>query len=263
MSLVRLTPVPHKKVWGSRHLQPWFPNPEEPVGEFWFEGVKNSPLLIKFLFTSQKLSVQVHPDDEYARRHHGSRGKTEMWHVLRAEPGAKIAAGFRTAIQPEELAAAARSGEILDLLNWVEAREGDTFFIPAGTVHAIGEGLALCEIQQNSDLTYRLYDYGRPRELHLERAAEVSHLGPHAARPMIEGNTLVSCEYFSTEKIRIAGTGVHRRGRDRKAWWIVLDGAVEIGGQRGRPGDVFYAPEGEGELTLSGDAVLLRTHAPA
>ena len=126
------------------------------------------PLLVKLLFTSDNLSVQVHPGDAYAREHHNSRGKTEMWHILRAEPEAKIALGLRERVTPERLREAAQSGEIMELLNWVPARPGDTFFVPAGTIHAIGGGLALCEMQQHSDITYRLYDYGRPRELHLE-----------------------------------------------------------------------------------------------
>src|SRR6266849_1343486 len=144
--LERRTPrlVP-KKEWGA---------------EVWFEGSSDIPLLVKYIFTTAKLSVQVHPDDAYARSQGSPRGKTEMWHVLSAQPGAKIAAGFREAISEQRLREAALTGEIVDLLAWHEACPGDTFFIPAGTVHAIGEGLTLWEIQQNSDLTYRLYDYG-------------------------------------------------------------------------------------------------------
>ena len=180
MAPLRLTPSFREKIWGSTRLEPWFPNSERKIGEVWFEGVDHLPLLIKFLFTSEKLSVQVHPDDDYARVHHDSRGKTEMWHILAAEPGARIAAGFREPITTDQLTAAALSGEIEDLLAWFEAMPGDTFFIPAGTVHAIGAGLVLCEIQQHSDVTYRLYDYGRPRELHLDQRS--SRLRPHVTR---------------------------------------------------------------------------------
>src|SRR6476660_7140505 len=158
--VTRLTPRFVPKVWGSIHLEPWFPNASEKIGEVWFEplpGASALPLLIKFLFTTEPLSVQVHPE-----------GKTEMWHILAAEPGAKIAAGFREPITGQRLRESALSGEIEQLLEWFEARPGDTFFIPAGTVHAIGAGLVLCEIQQHSDLTYRLFDYGRRRELHLD-----------------------------------------------------------------------------------------------
>ena len=169
----RIEPRFLEKIWGSTRLEPWFRNRDQKIGEVCFDA---DPLLIKFIFTAEKLSVQVHPADDYARLHHNSRGKTEMWHILAAEPGAQIAAGFRRPITSDELDAAARSGEIENLLQWFDARPGDTFFIPAGTVHAIGAGLTLCEIQQHSDITYRLYDYGRPRELHLDRAIAVSDL---------------------------------------------------------------------------------------
>src|ERR1700692_4677210 len=164
---VRLTRRFVPKVWGSTRLEPWFPDSAEKIGEVWFEGPPKPPLLIKFLFTTEPLSVQVHPE-----------GKTEMWHILAADPGAKIAAGSREKITEQRLRESALSGEIENLLEWFEARPGDTFFIPAGTVHAIGAGLALCEIQQWSDITYRLYDYGRPRELHLPQALTVSTRGP-------------------------------------------------------------------------------------
>src|SRR5579872_6074020 len=156
----RLTPSFREKPWGSTHLAPWFPNPATRIGEVWFE-TDALPVLVKFLFTTEKLSVQVHPEDDYARTHHDSRGKTEMWHILAAEPGAKIAAGFREGLSAEQLKSASLSGEIEQMLEWFDASPGDTFFIPAGTVHAIGAGLTLCEIQQHSDITYRLYDYGR------------------------------------------------------------------------------------------------------
>src|ERR1700687_5996835 len=193
--LTRLTPRFVPKVWGSTHLEPWYPNTAEKIGEVWFEGVPNLPLLIKFLYTTEPLSVQVHPE-----------GKTEMWHILAAEPGAKIAAGFRQPITEERLRASALSGEIEELLEWHEARPGDTFFIPAGTVHAIGAGLALCEIQQWSDVTYRLFDYGRPRELHFDEGTRVSQLGPHPARQNAREGVLVACPFFTTEKVRVDGS---------------------------------------------------------
>ncbi len=152
---------------------PWYLNSaQKKIGEVWFEA--DLPLLVKFVFTSERLSVQVHPNDEFAAAHENSRGKTEMWYVLRADPGARLAIGFREAISRERLRESALSGEIEQLLNWIEVQAGDAFFVPAGTVHAIGGGLALCEIQQHSDITYRLYDYGRPRELHLDKAMQVA-----------------------------------------------------------------------------------------
>lgn len=218
----RLTPSFREKIWGKTHLEPWYRNSDRKIGEVWFEGVDDLPLLVKFIFTSAKLSVQVHPGDDYAAKHHASRGKTEMWHVLAAEPGAKVAAGFRQPISQQRLKEASLSGEIEDLLEWFEARPGDTFLIPARTVHAIGAGLVMCEIQQNSDITYRLFDYGRPRELHLDHAAAVSHLGPHAARA-----DHVSCDYFTTSQMPIAP---HTPPRDTFELLIVIEDRGEIAG---------------------------------
>jgi mannose-6-phosphate isomerase len=238
--LTRLTPRLVPKVWGSKHLEPWFPDASEKIGEVWFEAAEPLPLLVKFLFTTEALSVQVHPE-----------GKTEMWHILAADPGAKIAAGFREPITEERLRASALSGEIEDLLQWFEARPGDTFFIPAGTVHAIGAGLTLCEIQQHSDITYRLFDYGRPRELHLDEGARVSKLGPHAARSAREG-VLVSCAFFTTEKLRVDDR-VSRNARIV----ILLDGTLKIDGQTALAGEVWYTDEA---IELAGEATVLLVH---
>ena len=213
---------------------------------------------MKFLFTSDKLSVQVHPDDAYAAQHHNSRGKTEMWHVLAAEPGAKIAAGFREAVSAEELRAAALSGEIEELLAWHEARPGDTFFIPAGTVHAIGAGLTLCEIQQHSDITYRLYDYGRPRELHLDRSLAVSRREPQAARVQASieagGEELVCCEHFKVTRHECQGTIEFLHPPDLL---IAIDGEGNIGSERVHSGEVWYSAPGTTPFEVSGRLTLL------
>jgi mannose-6-phosphate isomerase len=216
------------KIWGSKDLEPWFPNPTEPIGEVWFPA---GELLIKFLFTTQNLSVQVHPNDAYAALHDQSRGKTEMWHILRAAPDAKVALGFTHPIGREEFREAAGSGAIVDSLEWLPVRPGDTFFVPAGTVHAIGGGLALCEIQQNSDITYRVFDYGRDRGLHLEKALEVSDLGRH---PGASAGPFVECEYFVTDKVRVDSPRQLTGG-----YVIVLDGAGKIDGQDFQPGTVW------------------------
>jgi mannose-6-phosphate isomerase len=250
--MTRLTPIFKEKVWGSTHLAPLFPNSQHKIGEVWFEGVDDLPVLIKFLFTTEKLSVQVHPDDVYARVHHDSRGKTEMWHVLRAEPGAQIAAGFRETITPERLRESSLSGEIEKLLQWFDAAAGDTFFIPAGTVHAIGAGLTLCEIQQHSDVTYRLYDYGRPRELHLDQAIEVSSLGPCEARRTPKDQVLVSCPYFTTSKLYIDGPGKHTGSANTTELLVVLDGSGTLGGHPIAAGEVWHLEAGVPEIELSG-----------
>jgi len=249
-----------KPEWGSTRLEPWFPNSSEKIGEMWFEEPGDA-LLIKFLFTTGKLSVQVHPDDTYARVHHDSRGKTEMWHVLAAEPGAQIAAGFREEITPERLRTSAVSGEIEHLLAWHDASPGDTFFIPAGTVHAIGGGLVLCEIMENCDLTYRLYDYGRPRELHLDHAARVSHLGPAAARQQARGGLLVDCPYFTTEKHHFSGS-LRLDAPDRVQTLVVLAGDLHVENQDARTGQVLRAEADSSPLDLIGSATFLRILTP-
>ena len=150
MPPIRLTQTPYDKVWGSPALAPWFPAYEGgKVGEVWLTHQPALPLLFKFLFTTERLSVQVHPDDDFAGRHENSRGKTEMWRILRADPGAEIALGFTHRLTRERAMEAAKSGEIVDLLQWIPVAPGETYFVPAGTVHAIGAGIALCEIQHS------------------------------------------------------------------------------------------------------------------
>jgi len=191
-----LTPQFVERIWGSASLAPWFPSPPPspgglPYGEVWFGG---ESLLIKFLFPAEKLSVQVHPPDSYANAHEGCCGKTEMWHIMRAEPGAKIALGFREPVTPEAARAAAHDGSIMELLEWREVRRGDTFMIPAGTVHAMGEGLVVAEVQQVSDITYRLYDYGRGRPLHIDKGFDVAELKPYKRCD-------TRCSYFETQTV--------------------------------------------------------------
>lgn len=248
MPLERLKPRLVERVWGSAQLEPWFAGTGSKIGEVWFEGTAASPLLIKFLFTTDKLSVQVHPGDAYAARHHsGSPGKTEMWHVLAAEPGGQIAAGLREPVSAERLRTAALSGEIEELLQWHPAAVGDTFFIPAGTIHTIGPGLVLCEIQQNSDLTYRLYDYGRPRELHLDHALAVSRREPASPRQPRDADPLVECEYFTVRR-KLPASPAHG-----PQFFIAISGQGRVGGQPLCAGEVITSSdplEVEGSLSL-------------
>jgi mannose-6-phosphate isomerase len=258
MAPLRLTPSFREKVWGATHLEPWFPNSERKIGEAWFEGVAGLPLLVKFIFTSQKLSIQVHPGDDYARKHHDSPGKTEMWHILAAEPGARVAAGFRAPLSADQLKAAAISGEIEELLQWFGAKPGHTFFIPAGTVHAIGGGLVLCEIQQNSDVTYRLYDYGRARELHLDRALAVSARTPYAALQKPVGDVLVASEYFTTSKLVIDAPVNHAPKLEDFELLIVIQGTGSLAGQPTKAGETWHVPAGTGPFEIAGKMTLLR-----
>lgn len=188
-----------ERVWGRRELPPPFdasPRPR-PIGEIWFEDpAGDAELLVKYLFTSDRLSIQVHPDDSAARALGHPRGKDEAWVILAADPGAVIGLGLVRPASKGELRSAALDGSIEDLLDWRPVAAGDALYSPAGTVHAIGPGLALVEIQQNLDLTFRLYDYGRPRELHLDEALAVATAGPYEfafePRELAPGRTLLA-----------------------------------------------------------------------
>ena len=192
------------KVWGRDTLPaPFTAPPGERIGEIWFEPPPEVPqVLVKYPFTSEKLSVQVHPSDETALP--GEAGKEECWLVLDAEDDARLAIGFTRAVTPREIAAAAQDGTIEELLVWHPARAGDLFYLPAGTVHAIGPGLSLVEVQQTSETTFRLYDYGRPRELHLERALAVASGAPYGAehkRTIAGGPVLVDGPHFRLDRV--------------------------------------------------------------
>lgn len=254
---VRLEPSLREKLWGKTHLRPWFADSPVPVGEAWFLSERELPLLVKLIFTSERLSVQLHPDDG----EDGPRGKAEMWHILEAEPGAEIALGFRQPITRERLWQAAQSGEIERLLNWMPVRAGETYFTPPHTVHAIGAGIVLCEIQQNSDVTYRLWDYGRPRELHLAKAAPMAELGVHPG-PVAGG--VVRCRHFATEPVALAA-GESRTPEPRDCQlWICVDGQGTIGGQEFHRGEVWLLPEeGLQPVIKAGSAAeFLRTYVP-
>ena len=266
--MIRLARSFHPKVWGTNSLGPWFEDRREKIGEVWFTHTPSPPLLVKFIFTAERLSVQVHPDDAYAAAHEGSPGKTEMWHVLRAAPGATIAAGFRETITPERAREAALSGEIENLLAWLPVEAGDTILVPAGTVHAIGAGVALCEIQQNSDVTYRLYDYGRPRQLHLERALEAASFSPHAGKAVPRtapdgALILAECPYFATELVTLprGGHGLPARGAQIL---IAIEGAGALNGVRFTAAEAWLVPEGGAPVSIQADRTirLLRTWAP-
>jgi mannose-6-phosphate isomerase len=250
-------------------------------------GAAIFPLLVKFLFTTDKLSVQVHPPDSYGGIRGTSWGKTEMWHILRAAAGARLAVGFRPdaakhlASHPQALREAIAGGAIEQMLDWVEPRAGDTFFVPAGTVHAIGPGLVLCEIQQNSDITYRLYDYnrpgtdGRPRPLHVEQALDVMQWQTDAGRTApvelttVEGTRrcLAACPYFATERWSLEKSDQFST-RGRVQIWIGLEGIAEFeaGGQRVAcsKGEVVVIPADAGSFALRPQppCVLLRTFPP-
>jgi mannose-6-phosphate isomerase len=258
MSIRKLVPDVLDKVWGSSATEPWLANPEgRKIGEIWFSAPEAMPVLIKFLFTSDRLSVQVHPDDVYARAQGHERGKTEMWHILRAEPGATIALGLRDVAMGEQVSAAALSGDIVDMLQWIPAQAGDTFFVPAGTIHAIGGGLAICEIQQLSDVTYRLFDYQREpkRPLHLKESMDVARLAPADCRrqgtALAEGHKLLAeCAHFRTELLNIDGSlqCVAKRG---PAMYVAIRGDGTIAGKPFRAGEAWLVPGGTPVLEIA------------
>lgn len=237
---MKLTTRAVEKVWGRRDLPPPFTATgaaagAEPVGEIWFEPAAELPqLLVKYLFTSEKLSVQVHPSDADAPA--GESGKEECWLVLAAEPDARLAIGFEQAISAEEMRAAALDGSIEARLVWHPARPGDFFYLPAGTVHAIGPGLTLVEVQQTSDITYRLYDYGRPRELHLDRAMAVARREPHppACRRSIGpavSETMVDGPYFRFSQCVGAPDAAMRAAHPGAVLALPLEGEVGVAGE--------------------------------
>ena len=262
---VRLTPSLREKVWGKTRLMPWFPDSKERIGEAWYLAEHELPLLVKLIFTSERLSVQVHPDDG----EDGPRGKTEMWHILDAEPGATIALGFRQPITRQRLADSTRTGEIEQLLNWMPVNAGETYFTKAHTVHAIGPGIVLCEIQQYSDVTYRLWDYGRPREIHVEQAVPISDLDVHPGasrpKPIGEGRELlVRSRHFVTESVRLKAGADYRPEAEACQLWICLEGEGTIGGEPVRPGDVWLLPEAGEPPSVQPETAqrYLRTYVP-
>jgi len=183
IELARAQALP--KPWGVADLRPWSgagPNDGRLVGELWYErsgGAASAPsLLLKLLFTSQPLSIQVHPDDAYAQSMGLACGKTEAWYILSAAPGAKIALGLKERLAPRQLREAVDDGSIVRHVAWRTVLPGDVVFVPAGTIHAIGAGLVIAEIQQRSDATFRMFDFGRKRDLHVARAIAVADAGP-------------------------------------------------------------------------------------
>jgi mannose-6-phosphate isomerase len=232
------------RVWGFHDLRPWYDRTAEgeAIGEVWLTGddcvvssgsragtslaalfrespqallgssapVAVSPLLVKMIFAREKLSVQVHPDDRLAQKYGQPRGKTECWYALAAEPGAQVAAGLKPGVTMEQVRAGIHDGTLEESLTILPVEAGDMIFVDAGTVHAIWPGSILLETQQNCDLTYRMYDYGRPRELHIEKSLEAMRLTTRAGKvppkPLADRTVLIDVEYFRVERIPVDGT---------------------------------------------------------
>ena len=243
-----------RKPWGVSDLRPWsgVDGTDDAVGELWFERTdKGAPvpaLLLKLLFTSEPLSIQVHPDDTFARAMGMPNGKSEAWYIVSADPDAKIGVGLKHRVTPQELRASIRNGSIVELMQWRPVAKGDVIFIPAGTIHALGAGIVLAEIQQNSDATFRLFDYGRKRELHEDNGVAVANAWPlRAARDPIratdERTVLVASRHFVFEKLDLPsefelGAAGGTRNLDSRPRWTRGDriglGIGRAGGLRKR-----------------------------
>lgn len=233
------------------------------------------PVLIKLIDAKDNLSVQVHPDNEYAARVEHEFGKTEMWYVLDAAPGATLIYGFKNKIGKEEFKQAIESNTLLDVLNVVEVKKGDMFFIEAGTVHAIGKGALIAEIQQNSNSTYRVYDYGRlgkdgkPRELHIQKAIDVSKTEPakYGTKPFgkkeeIFGGTrqmLTECPLFSVYNYKLCGKVELNANEESFNHILVVDGSGKIGGREFKKGDSFFVPANYGNYEIDGNGEFILT----
>ncbi len=271
MAAIFLTHHAVEKPWGRRDLAPLFddPAPNAPgVGEIWYDDPRgcSHDLLIKYLFTSERLSVQVHPDDAAARSRGYARGKDEAWIILSAEPGSTIALGFRDIYDAETVRAAALDGSIEHMLHWQPVKAGDVIYSPAGTVHAIGKGLRVVEVQQNLDLTYRFYDYGSDRELHLDDAMAVSEFTPFAgqapARTASEGrDILAEGGKFVLERWSASGEHSICPG-DLPLWLLPVAGQLDIDGQAAGLGDANLV-EGSSVVTLSSDATVYAAYPGA
>ncbi len=253
------------KPWGRHDLWPGFedaPADGEPIGEVWFQqpGDSTPELLIKYLFTGEKLSVQVHPDDEQAHARGLPRGKDECWTILAATPDATIALGPKAPITRDQLRADAQDGAIEADLDWVPVKAGDFYYAPSGTIHAIGGGLTLIEVQQNSETTYRLYDYGSDRELHLKDGVDVATLDPY--RPItspgrISGDRTILTEGPKFVLERWSG-GTHQVDLPQgvTAWLIPIAGSGEVAGVGFKAGECATMTGHETVTTSDGADVL-------
>ncbi len=236
------------------------------------ERFADFPVLIKLIDARQDLSVQVHPSDAYARSHENQNGKTEMWYVIDCEPGAFLYMGLKKRISKEEFRRHIEENTLDQILNPVPVHKGDMFFIEAGTIHAIGKGIVIAEIQQNSNVTYRVYDYGRvgadgkPRELHIEKALEVARLEPPCVNSRFGGH-LAQCEYFTVDRFDMqSGTIQGIVGTDSFHSLLVVDGEGEVVcGEEKQPvrkGDCLFLSAGSGAYTVTGSLTMLRTSIP-
>ena len=231
----------------------------------WFDAPgRELPVLVKWIFTSEKLSVQVHPTDAQARQRGQPSGKEECWYILDAEPGATLGLGTKRPMTGDELRAAALDGSIEAEMDWKPTRAGDFWSLAPGIVHAIGAGVTLIEVQQNADITYRLYDYGRPRELHLDDGVAVSVAEPFPmarhSRPEPGPEPLVDGEHFRLW-LRQGEDALDGIAADRPRWIVPVTGTARVGEDGAGPGECLYAEPGDAVSVEPGTRVLVATAA--
>ena len=296
MDIIKLTPAVKDFIWGGRKLQ-GYGKVGDKIAETWelsfheagysltpdgrplaivatkkdlglnVEGFDFFPMLIKLIDAEDNLSVQVHPSDEYSLKNEGQLGKTEMWYIVEAEEGAGIYLGFKRDVTPEEFAAAIENGTALDLLNFVKVKAGEHYFIKSGTVHAIGKGCTICEIQQNSNVTYRVYDYGRKdangngRPLHIEKAKAVACLkGASPLSPVckMDGFTVIGVsKYFTVYAKDVCGGAYWNVDIGSFCAISVVSGNGTVDGTEVKTGDTLFVPAGYGSIELDGKMKLL------
>lgn len=251
-----------EKLWGRTDIPAAFGDMGgRQIGEIWYEsgGTEPLPILVKWLFTSEKLSIQVHPDDSQAQARGMPSGKEECWFIVDAQPGAVLGMGTKRPLCSDELRAASLSGEIEQLMDWKPVKAGDYFYIPAGTVHAIGAGITLVEVQQYADITYRLYDYGRPRELHLDDGVSVSVAAPYADQrsgQAVSGQQLVDGPHFNLWLMSDISE-INELPDFPRYWLVPLSGDIHIAGERAATGDCLITDNLAEAAMSSGSRMLI------
>jgi mannose-6-phosphate isomerase len=315
------------RIWGAHSLAPLYPdktNLGQAIGEAWLTGpacevesgpfsnrtlpdfwremppewrgthftaspTTDFPILVKFLFPADQLSIQVHPDDAYAKKHEfpDARGKTEMWHAVSADPGAELLLGLRAGVTRQAVLDSLKNHTLENLFHRCPVHSGESFFVAPGTAHAIGPGVVLCEVQQSSDLTYRLYDFGRtdaqgnPRQLHIDKAMDVTNFEKHPENPTCslpsvvlpsghdaKKSLLAACSYFASERWDLHSTLQTSSDASRFELLVILSGNGNMqypGGSAGfKQGECWFIPASLGNFSLTpgGRASILRTYVP-
>lgn len=249
------------KPWGSNDLRPWSDaaTNDGPVGELWFQrpdvAATDTALLFKLIFTTEPLSIQVHPDDAFARSIGLTNGKTEAWYILSAAPGAQVAVGLQYPLSCNEFRTAIADGSIANIVRWNHVRKGDVFFVPAGTIHAIGSNIVLAEIQQRSDATFRLFDYGRDRDLHIDKAISAANAGPAEGQSPSERlsevrTVLIVNAHFVLEQLDFLPGSVWTLDAPIETWILIIDGGARIGSTKLSLGNAVFLKADRAEIEV-------------